>query len=125
LAGILKKFVPTEHDEQVALIDWCHLMAHQHPELELIFSIPNGGWRHPATAKSLKLEGAKPGVPDLFLPAAKKGYHGLFLELKRKMQGKLSVSQKTVIEALRDQGYKVEVCKGFEPARDAILSYLL
>ncbi len=44
--------------------------------------MPNGGKRDKATAAVLKRQGVKAGVPDIMLPAARAGYHGLYIELK-------------------------------------------
>lgn len=72
----------TEHEEQKALIEWSAWMSNARPELSLMFAVPNGGDRHPAVAAKLKAEGVKAGVPDIFLPVPRNGYHGLFIELK-------------------------------------------
>lgn len=94
------------------------------PHKELLFHIPNGGHRHPATASKLKREGVKPGVPDYFYPVAKGGYHGLWIELKNK-KGKLSVVQKGWIALLKARNYEVVVAHGAEDAFNAILDYSL
>lgn len=52
------------------------------PELQYMYHVPNGGKRDKATAAVLKRQGVKAGVPDIMLPAARAGYHGLYIELK-------------------------------------------
>lgn len=111
----------SEHTEQVALIRWARLSGVS--ELDLLFAIPNGGWRHPKTAKQLKAEGASAGIPDLFLPVARDGYHGLWIELKVG-RNQPSVDQQAWIEALRAQGYRAEVCWGWDAAREVLCEYL-
>jgi len=113
----------TESQEQIIFIQWCKRNAEEYPELDEIFAIPNGGKRHIFTASRMKLEGVKPGIPDLFLPVAKRGYHGLFIEMK-KLNGTLSEAQKKKIPKLRAQGYAVIICKGAERAKALIKSYL-
>lgn len=116
--------VPSEHDEQVMLIQWCDLMANRDPAYRLIFAIPNGGQRNKITAARLKAEGVKPGVPDLFLPVPKGIYAGLFLEMKRRKGGRVSPDQVSWISSLMSRGYKCVVCRGFEEAQEAIEIYM-
>ena len=115
---------PTEHEEQVALMEMLEYRKGRYPELGLLFAIPNGGARHVAVAKKLKAEGVKPGVPDLCLPVARSGYHGLYVEMKRVKGGVVSLEQAAWHEALLAQGYHVEVCKGALHAVAVILNYL-
>lgn len=98
----------SEHDLQKAVIDECDRRAILRPEYGLIFAIPNGGARHPIIAAKLKAEGVRAGVPDLFLPVARHGYHGLFVELKAG-PNKPSEAQLTWIRNLKAEGYRVEV----------------
>lgn len=71
----------SEHDEQAAVIQWARM--HPDPRLHtLLFAIPNGGQRHPGTARKLRAEGVVRGIPDLFLAIAVSDYHGLFIEMK-------------------------------------------
>jgi hypothetical protein len=114
---------PTEHDEQAALIHWCNLHQRKHPEITLLFAIPNGGHRHIAVAHKMKAEGVKSGVPDLFLPVPRGGYHGLFIEMKV-VGGRPSKNQAVWIENLTRQGYMTIVCFNWIVAKDAIVSYL-
>ena len=111
----------SEHTEQCALMQWAALQ--DIAELDLLHAIPNGGWRHAATAGRLRAEGVKPGVPDLCLPVPRGGYHGLYIELKVG-RNKPTAHQQAWIKALRDRGYRVEVCWGWEAARDVIEEYL-
>ena len=113
----------TEHQEQAMLIAWARMTETQYPELALLHAIPNGGWRHKATAGKLKAEGLKPGVPDLCLPVARHGYHGLYLEMKSR-KGRVRQSQKWWLDRLNEQGYHAVVCKGFASAVDVIVQYL-
>ena len=88
---------PTEHQEQVALIHWAKMRSATLPELGLLFAIPNGGERHLFVAKKLKAEGVKPGTPDLCLPVARGGYHGLFIEMKRMKGGRVTKQRNGLI----------------------------
>ncbi len=112
-----------ESQEQQALIRWAEMQKATYPELELLHHIPNGGYRNIATAKRLKREGVKAGVPDLCLPAPKGKWHGLYIEMKAE-RGKVSGNQKWWIEKLQQQGYYVTVCYGWEEAKETILRYL-
>lgn len=116
--------VPTEAQEQEALFAWAGIRAKRIPELALLYHIPNGGSRHPIEAVHLKQQGVKPGIPDIFLPCARGPSHGLYIEMKRRKGGRVSVDQKKMILALRAQGYRAEVCRGWEEARDTICEYL-
>jgi hypothetical protein len=113
----------TEHDEQAALVERCAWLSTQHPDLRLLFAIPNGGMRSKATAGKLKAEGVKSGVPDLCLPIARQGYHGLFIELKT-LHGQPSTDQQWWIVELTRQGYLALVCYGQDEAWRVITRYL-
>jgi len=112
----------SEHAHQVALFVW----ASQQSDLRLkfMFAIPNGGLRQPATAMKLKAEGVKSGVPDIFLPVARSGYHGLFIELKRPKKSRLTKHQTMFAQFLLEMRYLVRVAYGFEQAKNFILEYL-
>lgn len=121
--------VPTEHEEQVALFAWAE--ASGITELAWMFAVPNGGYRHPATAAHLKAEGVKAGAPDIFLPiprycfAHDSMYHGMFLELKRvDHSNKPTPEQEAWLTELTAQGYYAVVAYGCEEAIDHILCYL-
>lgn len=78
LAQAVPIFKMTEHDLQRQVIDECDRRAITRPAYGLIFCIPNGQYR-----KGQRMEpGLRPGVPDLLLPVARHGYHGMFIELK-------------------------------------------
>ena len=114
---------PSEEQEQKAVFSWAEWMSNRIPELQLLFHIPNGGLRSKTEAKRMKSAGVKPGVPDLFLPVARAGYHGLFIELKRKKGGRLSEEQKQWIADLEGQGYMAVSAYGCEEACDIIKWY--
>ena len=120
---MLKHMKRSEETEQITLIDWCNINICRYPELELIYHVPNGGKRNKSEAIRLKRAGVKKGVPDLFLPAARGNYHGLYIEMKYG-NGKTSKEQKEWIEKLNKQGYKAVVCNGFEEARETIERYI-
>ena len=116
--------VPTEAQEQETLFRWAAVMTAKWPEMRLLHAIPNGGSRHPIEAARLKAQGVKAGIPDIFLPVARGKAHGLYIEMKRRKGGRLSEEQIIMIGWLRQQGYRVEVCKGFDEARDVIMEYM-
>jgi hypothetical protein len=120
----MKALIPSEHQEQKALMEWAELMKCRIPALSLLHAIPNGGHRHPITAHKMKEEGVKPGVPDLSLPVARHGFHGLYIEMKKSKGGMVQPEQKIWHNALRDEGFRVAVCHGFEAAKAVIEEYL-
>lgn len=117
-----KAISPDEDTMQAQVIAWANLQAKKYPELARLFHVPNGG-RHLLEAVKLKRQGVRAGVPDLFLPAPRFGRNGLWIEMKT-ANGKLSAPQKDWGEFLRAAGYRVEVCRSFDQAREVLLDYL-
>lgn len=115
---------PTEEQEQAYIFQWAMLMEKQYPELRLLYHCPNGGARIPSEAVRFKRTGVKKGVPDLFLPVARGGFHGLFIELKRKKGGTVSPEQKQWLADLEAEHYRAIVCHGGEEACEVLYRYL-
>ena len=118
------KLIPTEDEEQMAVIDWAERMTPIYPALKLLHHIPNGGKRSKAEAGRFRAMGVKSGVPDLFLPVPRGGFHGLWIEMKRTKDGKLSENQKWWLKALNSLGYSAQVAYGAEQAIRQLEEYL-
>lgn len=101
----------SEHLEQVTAVRW---FRDNYPGV-LIFSIPNGGFRHKAVAEKMRLEGVVPGIPDLMIPAWR-----TFVEMKAQ-KGRLSEHQKEKIAYLSESGYRCLVCYGFDDFKAKIM----
>jgi hypothetical protein len=112
-------WVPTEHAIQAAFFEWALL----HPEAKRAFAVPNGGLRSKAVAGKLKAEGVRSGVPDVCLPKARGGYHGLFIEFKS-ASGRLTDAQHQELALLEADGYAVAVCRSTEAAVELVAAYL-
>ena len=115
---------PCEGAEQEALFEWAALQSVRWPELGLMHHIPNGGKRGKAEAARLKRQGVRAGVPDICLPVARGGWHGLYVELKRPDGGRASAEQLWWLDALASCGYKTAICAGWEAAAQVITEYL-
>ena len=125
--------IPTEHQEQVAVINWARVHEFKWPELKLLHAVPNGGLRRATTnakgkrysleAQRLRNEGVSPGLPDLDLPVARRGFHGLRIEMKA-LDGRASKDQRWWIEQLSQQGYLAVVKFGAEAAIKCLEWYL-
>ena len=113
----ISAMVPTEDREQTLTV--VYLAKRNIP----YFSIGNGGFRNLKEAVKLKRTGTMPGIPDLMIPVARSSYHGLFLEMKRIRGGRISDSQAFWMAKLRSEGYRVEVCAGFDQAKLFIDEY--
>ena len=116
-----------EHDIQASCVRWMRL---QYPrEATMLFAIPNGA--HLAgTAKQraahwarLEREGAKAGVPDLFLAIPRWQAHGLFIEMKAE-RGRVRPGQDAWLQALSAQGYETAVCRSLEEFQAVVREYL-
>lgn len=118
----------SEHDEQAAFVRWAALSAGRLPALRLLFAVPNGGHRRKSVAGRMKAEGVRAGVPDLCLPALLPGpdgvtYGALWIEMKTQT-GTLSAAQLGWARALVSAGHAWAMCRGFDEAREAVLTYL-
>ena len=118
----------SELDEQIALFQFAKVFAGRVPELDLLLHIPNGEFRHKATAARLSAAGVRAGVPDVFLPVARQQRngvwaHGLWIELKIGTN-RTSAFQNWWLSALRAQGFSCKVCYGWVDAACAIVRYL-
>lgn len=116
--------VLSEHIEACLLMRAVTGAMGEWPELEYFAAVPNGGHRAKATATKLKAEGVKRGVPDYMFPLRRGGYAGLAIELKRVKGGQTSAEQRAWITWLRGQGWRAEVCKGWEEAWAVVRDYL-
>lgn len=99
--------------EQCTVINYCDMRGFP------VFHIPNGGSRNKLEAANLKKQGVRAGVPDLFFPVARWGYHGLFIEMKAG-RNKATQAQNKWITLLEKNGYIARVCHGFDGAGDLI-----
>jgi len=115
----------SEYEHQKRLFEEVEFLKTTYPELNCLYHIPNGEYRTKATAGKLRAMGVKAGIPDIHLPIARGDYHGLYIELKSLKRGaKTSDNQDGWIEALRNNGYCVGVCRGWREALILILDYM-
>lgn len=117
--------IPTEHEEQVALIDWAAHSAWRYPGLLWLHAIPNAGaGAQRGQAGKMKAEGVKKGVPDLCLPVPVGRFHGAYVEMKRVRGSSTSDEQREWRAHLERAGYAYCLARGFEAARDFLIRYL-
>lgn len=116
-----------EHEEQVALFAWAETAKVHRPLLERLFAVPNfSGRMGKRTARHgarLKAEGRKPGVPDVWLPVARGGYHGLVIEMKAG-RNEPTHEQRHWLHYLDDAGWLTRVCYSAHEAQHEIELYL-
>lgn len=115
---------PTEDIEQQHIFEWARYMETKWPELALLAAVPNGSYKSIGQAMKFKRTGLRKGYPDIQLLVARKGFHGLIIELKRRKGGVVSSEQKWWLESLNKQGFKAVICKGSDEAKDVISKYL-
>ena len=116
----------TEHEEQVTVVQWAAAHERTEPRLKLLHAIPNAGaGAQKGQAGKMRAEGVKAGVPDLCLPVEdpRRGT-GLYIEMKRRTGGRTSPAQQWWHDALREQGYRVEVCAGADEAIEVLRDHL-
>ena len=112
--------VPTESEEQEALFAWCLANG-----IDMVH-IPNERKCTAYVAGQLLRQGMRKGFPDNFIPIARGGFHGLFIELKRakKSLSKKSPEQREWVKKLNAAGYKAVFCYGAEEAKKVISEYI-
>ena len=63
------------------------------------------------------------GIPDLHIPIANRFYHGLYIEMKVKPNTPTD-NQEIVMNRLRLNGYKCEVCYPLDEFINVVTNYL-
>ncbi len=114
----IKPSCPTEHQEQVALCKWA-----QAKRLPLV-AVPNAGRRTVWEGARQKAAGLSPGFPDAMLLLPRKGFGGMFVELKRVKGGVVSAEQTKWLNWLNHNGYHAVVAYGCEDAIRQLQIYL-
>ena len=137
---------PTEHQEQVAVIEfWASYAPTKGLPVNLLFCIPNASRLTPAGRIYKWKEGLRAGVPDLFLAKPKfmqswektatagagaagtftvsMVFHGMFIEMKR-IGEKARPEQIAFADMLRKQGYNCVIAQGADEAIRAIKAYI-
>jgi hypothetical protein len=126
-------FLPTERQEQDAVLAWARLMVStgQEPRLRLLRCGFEGLRLGMGTRMQVKRQSIATGWPDLFLAVPKwdksaphVSVSGLFIELKRRKGGTVSAEQSRMIGDLNSLGYCAIVCRGADHAIQTIKYYL-
>lgn len=116
-----RKPVQRESQLQQSCVLW---FRRQYPQYaNLLYSIPNEGKRTPRNGARMKAMGRVSGIPDLMLAIARKGHHGLFIEMKYG-NGTLSKEQSQMALTLEMQGYYVELANTLDNFQTVINTYL-
>ena len=112
--------VPSESADQIKFVN---RVKHFYPDV-LIFAVPNGGGRSAQEATKLKEEGVLAGVPDLVIAKSKGVYNGLYIEMKRRVGGRVSDEQSAILSQLVKEGYAAAVANGVEEAWQIFEKYM-
>jgi hypothetical protein len=127
----LKAPLPTEDDEAQCLIQWAKTQRWKGKPLNsLVLMIPNGAYlggdarQRAITMARLKRQGFRNGIFDFLIPIPRATSPGLWLELKRRQLGVVSLEQSQFQMAMLDLGWATAIAKGWEEAKDAISEYL-
>lgn len=129
-AASLKLTMPavSEAREQEYLFQWKRgIGVRRWPELRWLHASANGmAASSVGTAARMKKQGMTRGIPDLCLPVARNGFHGLYVELKRTngTMRDLSSEQRQCLDFLREQGYQALVAFGWRDAVKVIEEYM-
>lgn len=127
-----------EEAEQAAFVEWAQYQRSESGQL-LIMAIPNGSYlagdpkQRAFQMARLKKAGLKTGAGDLFVAAARGGWHGLFIEMKKCRDDFRTAAEANAApteeqlqfgEMATRAGYRYIVCYGFEEAMAALIAYL-
>ena len=108
----------TEDQLQIAAMCWIRLA---YPNT-VSFHVANERKTSPMRGAKLKKMGVLAGVPDIHILDPRKTYCGLFIELKT-AKGRLTPSQKDVIERIENAGYKCAVCRSLDEVIEVVDDY--
>ena len=108
--------------EQAKVIAWARASERNYPYLQLLHCSLNGVKMTKAQAGRAIAQGMLSGVPDLFLPVPKNGYHGLFIEMKYG-SNKVTENQEKFLQNAANVGYAISVCYSANEAIKRIEDY--
>lgn len=94
---------------------------------QLFFHCPNEGMHKPQYRMKMKVNGVKAGVPDCIALIPRLGYHGLLIELKTVIKGRLGEPSQEQCKFMADaasQGYAVYLISDFPTAEKIVTEYL-
>lgn len=114
------KTAKSEDQLQAEIVTWFtnnYCLKHHSPR-SIIFSVPNGGFRHKIEAMKLKATGMMPGVSDLIIIHRSKIY---FCELKTD-SGILSPAQKEFNLRLAENGFQNFIFRSLSEFKEFIVS---
>lgn len=117
---------PDEEQEQIGLFEVMEWHIGRWPELRLAYHPANGGKRTKTQAKRLKAMGVKPGVPDVAIPVPRRGYAGMYCEMKRTdaVPSDTRANQRQWRDDLIEQGYYAVIARGGAEAWAMIRWYM-
>ena len=117
-----KRNAQPEAIEQAKVVAWARANERNYPYLQLLHCSLNGVKMTKAQAGRAIAQGMLSGVPDLFLPVPKNGYHGLFIEMKYG-SNKVTENQEKFLQNAANVGYAVSVCYSANEAIKRIEDY--
>jgi hypothetical protein len=113
----IKVPLPYEWQDQVTVIQYCTLNN------ILCNHTPNEGKRSFAEGRKLKQMGLSKGFPDISILEPRGGFHGLYIEMKRK-GNKASEEQIKWLMELKSRGYATTLCYSADDAIEKIKRYM-
>lgn len=113
--------MPTETQEQIAWFRW---LAVAYPQYAPLCWLTNQTTRSVGEGAKLKRMGKKAGIPDVFCCVPKHGYHGLFIEFKRRFDAVVSGAQLAMMNRFTQNGYRCEVGYGWEDGAEIFKNYV-
>jgi hypothetical protein len=122
------QLLPTENQEQRALVKWIRTQ----PKFDnVLIKLNNEGKRTAAQGWHLKLMGMCTGASDLFLAFPTPEFHGLWLEIKQNRKYQPSekskptwIGQEKFLKKMISMGYDGHFCYGWEDGKRVIERYV-
>jgi hypothetical protein len=108
----------TEHDVQCAICNYLDIRR------VCYWAVPNGGKRSKSESAKFKKEGVRSGVPDLSI-VHDGMYYGLEVKKPKTLtpKGRLSKSQKNMIERIETAGGDVKVVHSVQDTIEAFIDW--
>ena len=105
------------------IFKWIQFNSARYRGLDLAYATASGlKMSIGALMKAHKAGIIKKGLPDIVIPVARGGYHGLYIELKSK-NGIVSPAQSEFIGKLMNEGYSSVIAWGYDEAIKMINDY--